>query len=182
MSLHQDVGLYRREFEHDSCGVGFVARVSGTPGHDILCMALEGVSNLTHRGAISADGKTGDGAGVLTQLTYHLLERAASDHGIPFPKRHQDLAVGVLFLPSSDLQSRHNAQLLAERTVQENGLTLLGWRTVPVDPSALGNQARQTMPFISHLLVARPSSMDRRRFRLALFLARKQMEARAAAE
>ncbi|MQF69962.1 glutamate synthase large subunit [SAR202 cluster bacterium AD-804-J14_MRT_500m] len=175
-------GLYRPEFEHDSCGVGFVARISGDTSNDILKMALEGVSNLTHRGAVSADGKTGDGAGILTQIPHFLLQQSASEHGISFPKCPDDLAIGVMFLPESDLDARLKAQQLSERCIKENGVAFLGWRPVPIDPSALGDQAKQTMPFLAHLMVARPASMSRRRFRLALYLARKQMERQAISE
>src|ERR671914_2816789 len=93
--------LYKPSYEHDACGVGFVARVSGQQDHDVLVKALQSVANVTHRGAVDADLKTGDGAGILTQLPYKLLVRDAAGLGVRVSDP-TDLAVGMLFLPEED--------------------------------------------------------------------------------
>ena len=143
--------LWRPEFEKDSCGVGFVADVSGKPSHRILRMAIQGVCCVTHRGAVSADAKTGDGAGILTQLPRKLLARELYRMGHP-KANPQDLGVGVFFLPQ-DPSNRSAAKGIADRIVREQGLTHYGWREVPVNPDVLGDKALTTMPAIQHLLV-----------------------------
>src|SRR5918911_4705754 len=97
--------LYNPSFEHDACGVGFVAKVSGQQDHDVLVKALQSVANVTHRGAVDADLKTGDGAGVLTQLPRKLLVREAAKLGARVSDP-SDLAVGMLFLPETDRAAR----------------------------------------------------------------------------
>src|ERR687883_394487 len=96
--LPAPVGLYDPSFEHDACGVGFVARLSGQPGHDIVLKAVEAVANLSHRGAVAADGKSGDGSGVLTQLPLRLLRREAERLGIRLAE-DELIGVGMLFCP-----------------------------------------------------------------------------------
>ncbi len=149
--------LWQPEFERDSCGVGFVADVSGKPSHRILRMAIQGVCCVTHRGAVSADGKSGDGAGVLTQIPRKLFARELARLGCGNGKANvQDLAVGVFFFPQSP-SARLSAKGIAERIMREQGLTLYGWREVPVNPDALGERALATMPTIQHLLVGKPN-------------------------
>jgi glutamate synthase (ferredoxin) len=90
-------GLYDPRFEHDACGIGFVARLNGSPSHDVLSMALTALGNMEHRGAVAADGKSGDGAGVLTQLPLPLIKRELAAHNITVDTKH--IAVAMLFLP-----------------------------------------------------------------------------------
>ncbi len=146
--------LWRPEFEKDACGVGFVADVSGNPSHRILRMAIQGVCCVTHRGAVSADGKSGDGAGILTQIPRKLFARELARLGTG-KANVQDLAVGVFFFPQNP-SGRLSAKGIVERIVKEQGLVLHGWREVPVNPDALGEKALASMPTIQHLLVGRP--------------------------
>ena len=118
--------LYHPDLEHDACGVGFVADISGHRSHGILEKAVESVVNLTHRGAVSADMKTGDGAGILTQLPHKLLSRDLEKGGARLP-RPADLAVGMLFLPR-DTAARERCQQIVEQVVAQNALRLLVWR------------------------------------------------------
>ncbi len=147
--------LWRPEFERDSCGVGFIADVQGRPSHRILRMAIQGVCCVTHRGAVSADAKTGDGAGILTQIPRKLFGRELAKLGVK-QANGTDLAVGVFFLPQ-DPSARLAAKGIVDRIVREQGLILYGWREVPVNPEALGEKALSTMPAIQHLLVGRPT-------------------------
>jgi len=175
------IGLYDPAFEHDACGVGFVARIDGTPRHQVLELGLESVINVTHRGAVDADAKTGDGAGVLTQLPRRLFakELARLGGGRVAP---EELAVAVLFLPSEDPAANARCRTIIERVCERRGLRRLAWRPVPVDDSVLGGKALATKPDIQHLILGRPLGMDDQDFERLLYLARKEIERRVAGE
>src|SRR5918911_4298122 len=111
-------GLYDPRFEHDACGIGFVTRLSGEPSHDILSRALTAVGNMAHRGGVGADGKSGDGAGVLTQIPRSFFARELARLGVAYPV--DDLAVGMCFLP------RDRFQQAAARRLIEQGLARYG--------------------------------------------------------
>jgi len=166
--------LYDPRFEHDACGTGFVARIDGWPGHDILALALESVIRLTHRGAVDADAKTGDGAGVLTQIPRRLVARELERLGV----RGVDpatVAVAMVFFPK-DRALREQACRLFEQTLHRRGLPLLAWRQVPTDPSVLGDKALSTEPEIQQAFIARPQGVDGEQFERLLYLARKEIE------
>ena len=171
-------GLYSPAFEHDACGVGFVADIAGNRSHKILKQALRSVINLTHRGAVDADAKTGDGAGVLTQIPGRLfrkeLQKLGSHIGAP-----DELGVGMIFLPREDLEAQKASRAIIEETVQQHGLILLGWRKVPVRSEELGDKARRVMPEIEQVLVGRPAGIDSEKFERRLYLTRKVIEGRA---
>ncbi|MCS7207807.1 MAG: glutamate synthase large subunit [Dehalococcoidia bacterium] len=164
--------LYRPEHERDGCGVGFVAHVEGRKSHAIVQMALQAVVNLTHRGAVSADGKSGDGAGILTQIPLPLFNRLLRPLGVQ-AEQDGDLGVGMLFLPPQNSQAARN---LVEACLKGVGLQVALWRPVPTDPSALGEKALATKPDIWQALVLRPRGMDFTAFARALYLARKEAE------
>ncbi|MBI3323813.1 MAG: glutamate synthase large subunit [Candidatus Omnitrophica bacterium] len=166
--------LWRPEFEKDSCGVGFVADVSGKPSHRILRMAVQGVCCVTHRGAVSADGKSGDGAGILTQIPRKLFARELARLGNG-KANAQDLAIGVFFLPQNP-SARLSAKGIVERIVREQGLVLHGWREVPVNPDALGEKALATLPTIQHLLIGRPAELAVDLFERQLYFTRRLIE------
>ncbi|GAB4442685.1 MAG: glutamate synthase large subunit [Chloroflexi bacterium OHK40] len=168
-------GLYDPRFEHDACGIGFVARIDGQPGHAILAMALEALSNLEHRGAVADDARTGDGAGVLTQLPRELLRRELQARGIVAPAPG-DLAAGVFFLPQ-DEAARAAACTIVAQALAARGAAVLAWRDVPLNPEALGQRAREAMPFIRQAIIARPAGLDDTAFERTLYLARKAIEA-----
>jgi len=174
-ALPQPEGLlYHPDLEHDACGVGFVADISGHRSHGILERAVESVVNLTHRGAVSADMRTGDGAGILTQLPHKLLSRDLEKSGARLPKP-ADLAVGMLFLPR-DTAARERCQQIVEQVVAGNALRLLAWRDVPVDSAVLGAHALSTQPVIRQVLLGRADGLSDSAFERTLFLARKQIE------
>jgi glutamate synthase (ferredoxin) len=165
--------LYNPSFERDGCGIGFVTRIDGTPGHDILTMALDALANLAHRGAVADDAKTGDGAGVLTQLPKALLLRELAAQGIT--AEAHDLALGMFFLPADPAATDASCAIVAEALVA-HGLALLAWRDVPTNPAVLGLRAREAMPTIRQAIVARSSGLSDNAFERTLFLARKRME------
>ncbi len=172
-------GLYNPAFEHDACGTGFVARISGTPSHDIVAFALESVINLTHRGAVDADARTGDGAGLLTPLPYGLFRREIARLGSRLDDP-DDLAVGVVFLPREDQAANTLGRSIVDRALLAEGLTIFGWRTVPVRPEVLGDKGLATRPDIQHVLIGRRAGMPGSAFERTLYLARKRIERDAA--
>ena len=167
--------LYNPLHEKDACGTGFIAQVSGVPSHDIVRQAITAVTNLTHRGAVSADARTGDGAGILTQLPRKLLLRELSAQGIN-DVAAEDLAVGMVFFTASMPADSEHAATTIEQETAKRGLRFLAWRDVPTDPSVLGEQALATMPTIRQAIISRPSDMDRESFERALYLVRRAVE------
>src|SRR5579883_1642618 len=168
--------LYDPRLEHDACGTGFVADVSGKPSHRIVELAIESVVNLTHRGAVSADAKTGDGAGILTPLPRRLLTEEAARRGIPVDA--DALAVGMLFLPAVP-DARARVRAIVERALAAEGVSIAFWREVPVDDSCLGEKAYASQPKIEQVVMARPSGLDGLSFERALYHARKRIEREA---
>ncbi|NTU79422.1 MAG: glutamate synthase large subunit [Chloroflexales bacterium] len=171
--------LYDPRFEHDACGIGFVARIDGRPEHAILAMALEALGNLEHRGAVADDAKTGDGAGVLTQLPRELLLRELRARGVSAAPA--DLALGMFFLPVAD-EAYQAACTIVAQTLGERGIALLAWRDVPINIDALGQRARDAMPRISQAIIARPAGLGDVAFERTLYIARKAMEQRFKAQ
>ena len=170
--------LYDPQFEHDACGIGFVADLNGQRRHDILELAMHAVATMRHRGAVDADAKTGDGAGVLTQLPYRLFARELEAMGIT-PPPEGCLGVGMFFLPR-DPDVRAHAQAIVETVLAEDGLTFLGWRDVPLNIAALGERGRALRPHIVQCLVGCTQDLVGEAFERALYLARREIEHRAA--
>ncbi|WP_438482013.1 glutamate synthase large subunit [Oleiharenicola lentus] len=161
--------LYNPEFEHDACGVGFIARITGERSHDVLARALAALKALAHRGAIDADAITGDGAGVLTQLPYEIFRDHLEQQKKTVPA-DKDLGVGMIFLPrGNDLAQAHARKIIIE-AVKEEGLAFIGWREVPVDISILGRKAAETVPMIVQALVARLDDISDDEFERKLYL------------
>jgi glutamate synthase (ferredoxin) len=174
------VGLYRKE-EHDACGVGFVAQLGEPPSHRVIEQALECLGCLTHRGAVDADGASGDGAGIAVQLPSAFFAREAQRLNSRF---NSDLKIAVgVFFTSRDQSQRARAMSIAEEVLRRRSLFFVGWRPVPLESQALGRQARETQPSIWHLLVALRASRNQRlngaeNFERHLYLARKEIECR----
>ncbi|HEU5299709.1 MAG TPA: glutamate synthase large subunit [bacterium] len=166
---------YDPALERDACGVGFVADAHGRRTHTILVHALTAVAGMRHRGAVAADGKTGDGAGVLTQLPYAIIRR-----DVPVSAPDADIALGMVFLPR-ERSARHQARTMIDRAIEVAGLTAAGWRDVPVDPGALGEHARATRPYIAQVVVVRPDGWDDAAYDRALYRCRRAVEREAAA-
>ena len=170
------VGLYDPRNEHDSCGVGFVANLDARATHAMIESGIRVLENLVHRGAAGGDGKTGDGAGILVQIPDELLRSRCGREGMVLPERGR-YGVGMLFLPGDD-GAVDSAKNLVRGVVADEGLVFLGWRDVPVDPSALGETARSRQPRICQCFVD-GGDLDRDDFERRLYLVRKQIEARA---
>ncbi len=145
-------GLYDGLHEHDACGVAFVATLTGVASHDIVAKALTALRNLDHRGAAGAEVNSGDGAGILMQVPDAFLREVALEAGFDLPAPHF-YAVGTAFLPGSEDEVAKTRSRIEEIAAEE-GLTVMGWREVPVIPDSLGQTARSVMPSFSQLFVA----------------------------
>src|SRR5580700_1892435 len=140
------IGLYDSRFEHDACGVGFVADLRAGGGHDVVANALRVLCNLEHRGAAGADPDTGDGAGILTQIPDAFF-RAVTGFGLPEAGSY---AVGLAFLPT-DASERNRAFARIADLAADEGLSVLGWRDVPRDDTACGAGALEALPHLAQL-------------------------------
>jgi len=165
-------GLYLPEFEHDNCGAGFICSLKGEKSNDIIHKALEILERLEHRGAVSSDGKTGDGAGILIDIPHDFFQDVC-DFELPVPGNY---ATGNIFLPQKQNQ-REFCISVFEENIKKQGLQLLGWRNTPVNRSIPGRIAMETEPFINQLFVAKSNPeqtfFD---FNLKLYVARKVTE------
>ena len=173
--------LYRPDQEHDACGVGLVAQVSGRRSNQILKIGLRSICGLMHRGALDADAKTGDGAGIATQIPYKLLTPEVAKLGHKL-YQDSDLGVGVLFLPHDNAYAQARAKAITEDVIAKRGLFLFGWREVPTNLRVLGEKAQSTMPRIEQVLIGKPWGMADDDYERRLFLSRNEIEDMAAAD
>ncbi|HYE36562.1 glutamate synthase large subunit [Methylocaldum sp.] len=170
-------GLYDPRNEHDACGVGFIAHIKGQKSHDIVCKGLEILRNLTHRGAVGADPLAGDGAGILIQTPDAFLRDECSALDIALPD-YGYYGVGMLFLPRTP-EHRATCETIVEDFIRAEGQTVIGWRDVPVDSSALGESVKAIEPVIRQVFVGRSESCkDQDAFERKLFVIRKQIDKR----
>ncbi len=165
-------GLYDPQYEHDNCGAGFICSLEGKKTNDIIHKALDILDKLEHRGAVSADGKTGDGAGILIEIPHDFL---VTQCNFKLPELHQ-YAVGMVFLPKKENQRTYCMGVL-EHEINNQGLEVLGWRKVPVNPEVVGAIAAQTEPEIMQVFVGRGAEKySDHEFNIKLFCARKIAE------
>ncbi len=171
-------GMYRPEFEGDACGVGLVAATDGKPSRRVVQSAIDALRAVWHRGAVDADGKTGDGAGIHVDLPHRFFDDAvvASGHRV-LPNR---LAVGMVFMPRTDLGAQETCRTIVEAAIIEAGYTIYGWRQVPVDVSVIGQKAQATRPEIEQIMIAGPlpGDQDESEFEKNLYLVRRRIEKR----
>ncbi len=166
-------GLYRPDYEHDACGVGFVAHMKGVKSHSIVRQGLQILVNLDHRGACGCEANTGDGAGILMQIPHEFFEKEAPDHRIKLPESGH-YGVGMVFLPP-DAVHRHNCEQMVEGMIEAEGLRCLGWRTVPTCNDTLGETAKASEPVVRQVFVERGKKMnDVLEFERKLFVIRRR--------
>ncbi len=165
-------GLYRPEFERDNCGFGLMAQMDGKPSHWLLKTSIDALARLTHRGAVAADGKTGDGCGLLLKKPDSFLKAAASDLGFNLSELY---AVGMVFL-NTDNKKADSAREQLEAEITKEGLIIAGWRVVPVDKSACGEEALKSLPQIEQIFVNPAKGMDSTAFERHLYIARRRTE------
>lgn len=181
MSQPKDLtqGLYRPQFERDNCGFGLIAQMDGEASHWLVNTAIESLGNLTHRGAIGADGLTGDGCGLLLKKPEGFFREVAKELEYELADK---FAVGVVFL-SHDNTTAHQAETNVNDKLTRQGLNVVGWRDIPIDPeSACGQEALNSLPVMRHVFVNAPDDMDEAAFERQLFIARRLAEKDAAAD
>ncbi|TPG41360.1 glutamate synthase large subunit [Sphingomonas koreensis] len=174
-------GMYRPEFESDACGVGLVAATDGVASRRVVQSAIDALKAVWHRGAVDADGKTGDGAGLHVDLPHAFFDDAIASSGhAALPNR---LGVGMIFLPRTDLGAQETCRGIVETAIIEAGYTIYGWRQVPVDVSVIGQKAQATRPEIEQIMIAGPlpDEQSAAEFEKDLYLIRRRIEKRAIA-
>ncbi len=171
----QEKGLYDPSFEHDNCGIGAIVQIDGKVSHKLVADALSIVERLEHRAGKDAEGKTGDGVGILTQIPHSFFVKKMAEQGVTLPER-RGYGVGMFFLPQNELDKRQEKTMF-EVIVRKEGLKILGWRAVETVPNVLGTKARECMPVISQVFIERPAGcktdLD---FERKLYLIRREFE------
>jgi glutamate synthase domain-containing protein 2/glutamate synthase domain-containing protein 1/glutamate synthase domain-containing protein 3 len=168
-------GLYNPIFEHDSCGVGFVCNIKGQPSNTIVKQGVEVLHRLAHRGAVGADPKTGDGAGILIQIPHDFFKKAAQEIHVHLPD-FGAYGSGLIFLPQDNSERRFCKEAF-EKVIREQGQIFLGWRTVPIDDSGIGQGAKSTQPIFEQIFIGRNKQITEMLvFERRLYCIRKQIE------
>ncbi len=172
--------LYKEEDEHASCGVGLVVSIDGRPSRKVVEKGINALKAVWHRGAVDADGKTGDGAGIHVQIPvsffYDQVERTGHE-----PRLDELLAVGQVFLPRTDFGAQETCRTIVETEVLRMGYYIYGWRHVPVDVSVLGEKANATRPEIEQILISNSKGVDEDTFERELYVIRRRIEKAALA-
>ncbi len=171
----QAKGLYNPAHEHDACGVGLVASIDGAPKREVVTAAIKALKAVWHRGAVDADGKTGDGAGIHVQIPQAFfrehIERTghASDEG-------NKMAIGMVFLPRTDFGAQERCRVIVEREILNSGYTIYGWRQVPVNTEIVGEKANMTRPEIEQVMIHNHLGVATPQFELDLYIIRRRIE------
>ncbi|MBV1865779.1 MAG: glutamate synthase large subunit [Rhodobacteraceae bacterium] len=173
-------GMYRETDEHSSCGVGLVVSIDGKPSRGVVEKGIQALSAIWHRGAVDADGKTGDGAGILVQIPpvffYDQIRRTGHE-----PRMDELVAVGQVFLPRTDFGAQETCRTIVESEVLRMGYYIYGWRHVPVNASCLGEKANATRPEIEQILISNSKGVDEEEFERDLYVIRRRIEKAVAA-
>lgn len=173
-------GLYSEEEEHSSCGVGLVVSVDGKPSRKVVEAGIDALKAIWHRGAVDADGKTGDGAGIHVQIPVPFFHDQIRRTGHE-PHEDELMAVGQVFLPRTDFGAQEKCRTIVESEILRMGYFIYGWRHVPVDVSCLGEKANATRPEIEQILISNTKGVDEETFERELYVIRRRIEKAAAA-
>jgi len=173
-------GLYAEEEEHSSCGVGLVVSVDGSKSRKVVDAGIDALKAIWHRGAVDADGKTGDGAGIHVQIPVPFFWDQVKRTGHN-PREDELLAVGQVFLPRTDFGAQETCRTIVETEVLRMGYYIYGWRHVPVDVTCLGEKANATRPEIEQILISNSKGVDEETFERELYVIRRRIEKAAAA-
>ena len=171
---------YDPEWEHGSCGVGLVAAIDGKPRRQVVEAGIAALKALWHRGAVDADGKTGDGTGIHVQIPQDFFKEHIRDTG--HEPQAGRLAVGMVFLPRTDYEAQERCRVIVESEVLNHGHTLYGWRQVPTNNMVIGDKANATRPEIEQVMIANNRHVPDPRFELDLYIIRRRIEKQIAAE
>ena len=171
----QQQGMYRPEFEHDNCGIGAVVNIKGKKTHDTVANALKIVEHLEHRAGKDAEGKTGDGVGILLQISHKFFKKACKKEGFEIGDE-REYGIAQFFFPQHEIK-RAQAKKMFEVIVEKEGMEFLGWRQVPIHPDKLSDKARGCMPCIMQAFIKRPEDVEKGLdFDRKLYVARRVFE------
>ena len=173
-------GLYRETDEHSSCGVGLVVSIDGKASRQVVDHGINALKAVWHRGAVDADGKTGDGAGIHIQIPQQFFEDQIRRTGHE-PKSDERIAVGQVFLPRTDFGAQETCRTIVESEILQMGYHIYGWRHVPVDITCLGEKANATRPEIEQILISNSKHVDEETFERELYIIRRRVEKAAVA-
>ena len=173
-------GMYAEADEHSSCGVGLVVSIDGKPSRKVVQNGIDALKAVWHRGAVDADGKTGDGAGIHVQIPHHFFGDQIRRTGHE-PRPGELLAVGQVFLPRTDFGAQETCRTIVETEILRMGYYIYGWRHVPVDVSVLGEKANATRPEIEQIIISNSKGVDEETFERELYVIRRRIEKAAAA-
>jgi len=173
-------GLYAEEEEHSSCGVGLVVNIDGSRSRDVVDNGIKALKAIWHRGAVDADGKTGDGAGIHVQIPVNFFYDQVRRTGHS-PRQNELIAVGQVFLPRTNFAAQETCRTIVETEVLRMGYYIYGWRHVPVDISVLGEKANATRPEIEQILISNAKGVDEEIFERELYVIRRRIEKAALA-
>ncbi|WP_036766487.1 glutamate synthase large subunit [Parvularcula oceani] len=177
---NEPFGLYDPADEHDACGVGLIAAIDGKPRREVVTKAIDALKAVWHRGAVAADGKTGDGAGVRLDVAQDFFkEKVARAGHMP---GNADVCVGMIFLPRTDFTGQDRARAIVETEILRFGFRLYGWRQAPIDSTVIGTKANDARPEIEQILFYDPQGRDQSTLERALFIVRRRIEKQALAE
>jgi glutamate synthase (NADPH/NADH) large chain len=168
---------YSPEHEHANCGVGLVASIDGAPRRDVVEMSIQALKNVWHRGAVDADGKTGDGAGIRLDIPQNFFR--AQVEGTGHKPTAAKIAVGMFFLPRTDFNSQETARTIVETELLKEGFYIYGWRQVPIDISVIGEKAKATRPAIEQVMFRDPKGRKGNKLERELYIVRRRIEKRA---
>lgn len=176
-AILNSAGVYSQEQEHDACGVGFVVALDGKKRRDVVEAGLTALKALWHRGAVDADGKTGDGAGIHVEISqeFFLKSIRSGHHHI----KENGLAVGMVFLPKNDLSSQERCRQIIETEIIAFGYAIYGWRQVPINTDCIGEKANATRPEIEQILISNTQDHSEAEFERNLYIIRRKIEKRA---
>jgi len=168
------VGMYDPAQEHDACGVGVVASIDGTSSRRVVEAGIEALGKVWHRGAVDADGKTGDGAGIHVQIPWEFMKEHIRRTG--HEPGYQRIAVGMVFLPKTDLSAQERCRTIVETEILREGYFIFGWRQVPVDVDVIGEKANAARPEIEQIMFGTDPGIDDEIFERQLYIVRRRIE------
>ena len=168
-------GLYDPADEHDACGVGIVASIDGSPSRRVVAAGIKALKAVWHRGAVDADGKTGDGAGIHVQIPHDFFREQIARAGHE-PDHGEGIGVGMIFLPRTDFAAQERCRVLVEREILNYGYTIHGWRQVPVNTEVVGEKANATRPEIEQIMIANNPGTTAQQFEIDLYVIRRRIE------
>src|SRR5687767_1110974 len=172
-------GMYRPEYEGDACGVGLVAATDGKPSRRVVSAAIDALKAVWHRGAVDADGKTGDGAGIHIEIPQDFFADVVRNGGDRL--RPGCIAVGMVFLPKTDLGAQERCRQIVETEILNAGYAIYGWRQVPINVACIGEKANATRPEIEQILIWDPEQRDGAVAERDLYVIRRRIEKQAIA-